>query len=65
MSNAAKIFKFGETAIRTVRDEDDNVLGTEEVEILGINPEPGIVVVRPFHSEDRVLVWIADLDKVA
>jgi hypothetical protein len=65
------MFKFGEIVTRTVRDNEDPetgdapILGTEEVQILGITKVAGEVIVRPLNSEDRIVVHISDLDKVA
>lgn len=66
------MFKFREIVTRTVRetiivdggDEIDNVIGTEQVEIVGIG-EPGQVKVRPLNSDAEFFVSIKRLSKVA
>lgn len=67
------MFKYGEHAIRTVKTyteegELDQILGTEEVEIIRAlklrRVDAGKVVVRPLGSDDEITVHIRDLSAV-
>lgn len=59
------MFKVGETAVMTVRDHDGSVFGTQHAEVIGaVMDVPGQVRVRPFHSDDVVIVSIHDLAKL-
>ncbi|ASZ74587.1 hypothetical protein KHO57_gp012 [Mycobacterium phage Phabba] len=65
MSNARNSLRTGQTVRINIFDGTDpdtrTWFGQENAEIIAPSKTPGIVIVRPFNSEDRIQVRIADI----